>query len=43
MRIRDLLAHEHGPQAEPSENEALHYLAAFSILARWIDRATLET
>jgi hypothetical protein len=35
--IRNVLAHEYGPIAEPPEEEALHYLAAFSILARWID------
>lgn len=40
--IRNVLAHEYGPLAEPPEEEALHYLAAFSILARWIDQATVE-
>jgi hypothetical protein len=40
--IRNVLAHEYGPIAEPPEEEALHYLAAFSILARWIDQATVE-
>jgi hypothetical protein len=39
--IRNVLSHEYGPIAEPPEEEALHYLAAFSILARWIDQATV--
>ena len=41
--IRNVLAHEYGPLAEPPEDEALHYLAAFSVLARWIDQATVES
>jgi hypothetical protein len=40
--IRNVLAHEYGPLAEPPEDEALHYLAAFSVLARWIDQASVE-
>jgi hypothetical protein len=40
--IRNVLVHEYGTLAEPPEEEALHYLAAFSILARWIDQATVE-
>lgn len=40
--IRNVLAHEYGTLAEPPEEEALHYLAAFSVLARWIDQATVE-
>lgn len=35
--IRNVLNHEAGDLASPSEMEALEYLAAFSILARWID------
>jgi uncharacterized protein (TIGR02391 family) len=42
MGIRNVLAHEYGPQADPPEEVALHYLAAFSTLARWIDQATVE-
>lgn len=40
--IRNVLAHEYGPIAEPPEEEALHYLAAFSVLARWIDQASVQ-
>jgi hypothetical protein len=40
--IRNVLAHEYGKPAEPPEDEPLEYLAAFSILARWIDQATVE-
>jgi hypothetical protein len=40
--IRNVLAHEYGSLSEPPEDEALHYLAAFSVLARWIDQATVE-
>lgn len=40
--IRNVLAHEYGTLAEPPEEEALHYLAAFSVLARWIDQAAAE-
>jgi hypothetical protein len=40
--IRNVLAHEYGQLAEPPEEEALHYLAAFSALARWIDKAKVE-
>ncbi|MFF7341981.1 TIGR02391 family protein [Streptomyces sp. NPDC008163] len=39
--IRNPIAHEAGDELE--ENEALEQLAAFSILARWIDTATVET
>lgn len=39
--IRNVLAHEYGALAEPPEEEALHYLASFSVLARWVDRATV--
>lgn len=42
MAIRNVLAHEYGQLAEPPEFEALHYLAAFSVLAKWIDQATVE-
>ncbi|MFI6850654.1 TIGR02391 family protein [Kitasatospora sp. NBC_00085] len=38
--IRNPLAHE--DEIELEENEALEYLAAFSILARWVDKATVE-
>ncbi|MBD3550850.1 TIGR02391 family protein [Streptomyces sp. SP18CM02] len=38
--IRNPIAHEAGDELE--ENEALEQLAAFSILARWIDTATVE-
>lgn len=38
--IRNPIAHEAGDELE--ENEALEQLAAFSILARWIDMATVE-
>jgi hypothetical protein len=40
--IRNVLAHEYGQLAEPPEEEALHYLAAFSVLARWIEKATVQ-
>jgi hypothetical protein len=39
MAIRNVLAHEYGDAAEPPELEALEYLAAFSVLARWVDEA----
>ena len=39
--IRNVLAHEHGELSEPSEQEALEYLATFSVLARWIEKAEL--
>jgi hypothetical protein len=39
MTIRNVLAHEFGQLAEPPEHVALEYLAAFSVLARWIDSA----
>lgn len=42
MAIRNVLAHEYGPLAEPPEEEALHYLAAFSILARWVEKSTVQ-
>lgn len=38
MRVRNLYTHGH----EPSEQEALEALAALSLLARWIDAATVE-
>jgi hypothetical protein len=40
--IRNVLAHEYGQLAEPPQEEALHYLAAFSTLARWIEKAKVE-
>ncbi|WP_369778329.1 TIGR02391 family protein [Streptomyces sp. R33] len=40
--IRNPNSHEDGLPELP-ENEALEQLAAFSVLARWIDRATVET
>jgi Protein of unknown function (Hypoth_ymh) len=40
--IRNVLAHEYGGLADPPEEEALHYLAAFSVLARWIEQAAVE-
>ena len=39
--IRNPNAHDEGD--EPGEPEALEQLAAFSILARWVDVATVET
>lgn len=39
--IRNPIAHE--IDEELNENEALEQLAAFSILARWVDAATVET
>lgn len=39
--VRNPISHEYD-EAELDEDEALESLAAFSILARWIDRATLE-
>ncbi|MFJ7201633.1 MULTISPECIES: TIGR02391 family protein [unclassified Streptomyces] len=38
--IRNPIAHEQGDELE--ENEALEQLAAFSLLAKWIDGATVE-
>jgi hypothetical protein len=38
--IRNPLAHD--VDDEPSEHEALEQLAAFSILARWVESAELE-
>lgn len=38
--IRNPIAHEEGDELD--ENEALEQLAAFSILARWIEKATVE-
>lgn len=38
--IRNPAAHEHGDDWE--EQTALEYLAAFSVLARWIDTAKVE-
>ncbi|MFF1414214.1 TIGR02391 family protein [Streptomyces sp. NPDC058289] len=40
--IRNPNSHEDG-LAELAENEALEQLAAFSVLARWVDSATVET
>jgi uncharacterized protein (TIGR02391 family) len=42
MAIRNVLNHEAGPAADPPEQEALEYLAAFSVLARWIERADVQ-
>lgn len=39
--IRNPLAHE--ADQEMSEQQALEYLAALSVLARWVDGSTLET
>ncbi len=39
LAIRNVLAHEHGERAEPAQQQALEYLASFSVLARWIDAA----
>lgn len=39
--IRNPIAHE--VDEELDENEALEQLAAFSILARWVDAAAVET
>ncbi len=41
LAIRNVLAHEHGEQAEPAQQDALEYLACFSVLARWIDSASV--
>lgn len=41
MAIRNVLVHEHGPRAEPSRDKALEYLAAFSILATWIEESSV--
>jgi uncharacterized protein (TIGR02391 family) len=38
--IRNPAAHEHGPDWD--EQKALEYLAALSILARWIDECTVQ-
>jgi uncharacterized protein (TIGR02391 family) len=40
--IRNVLTHEYGEEAEPSEQSALEYLAAFSVLARWIEQAEVQ-
>ncbi|WP_405691248.1 TIGR02391 family protein [Streptomyces sp. NBC_00057] len=40
MAIRNPIAHEQGDELE--ENEALEQLAAFSLLAKWIDDATVD-
>ena len=40
--IRNVIAHEHGDLSDPPESEALEYLASFSALARWIDKAQVE-
>lgn len=41
--IRNPLAHRPHDELELTEAEALESLAAFSLLARWIDRAQVET
>jgi hypothetical protein len=42
--VRNPLAHEApGNGGTITEHEALETLAAFSLLARWIDSATVET
>ncbi len=38
--IRNPLAHE--AEQEMSEQQALEYLAALSVLARWVDDSTVE-
>ena len=38
--IRNPLSHE--AEQELSEQEALEYLAALSVLARWVDRSEVE-
>jgi hypothetical protein len=38
--LRNPAAHEHGPEWD--EQRALEYLAAFSILARWIDECRVK-
>ena len=38
--IRNPLSHE--AENELSEHEALEYLAALSVLARWVDQSTVE-
>lgn len=40
--VRNPLAHEEPGHSGMSEPEALEALAAFSLLARWIDRATVQ-
>jgi uncharacterized protein (TIGR02391 family) len=42
MALRNVLAHEYGDMADPPEHLALEYLAAFSVLARWIESAEVE-
>lgn len=42
MAIRNVLNHEYGPVADPPQQEALEYLAALSVLARWIERADVQ-
>ena len=39
LRIRNLLAHPDHSESTLTEQEALEYLAALSILARWVDEA----
>ncbi|CAD12002.1 hypothetical protein (fragment), partial (plasmid) [Streptomyces coelicolor A3(2)] len=41
VAIRNPIAHELGDELK--EHEALEQLAAFSLLARWVDDATVET
>lgn len=38
--IRNPLGHEYG--FDLTEQQALEYLAALSVLARWVDEATIE-
>jgi hypothetical protein len=42
MALRNVLGHEYGHMADPPEYLALEYLAAFSVLARWVESATVE-
>jgi uncharacterized protein (TIGR02391 family) len=42
LGIRNVLAHEFGGKAEPPESLALEYLAAFSLLANWVEQAEVE-
>ncbi|MFF8919054.1 TIGR02391 family protein [Streptomyces sp. NPDC015032] len=41
VAIRNPIAHELGDELK--EHEALEQLAAFSLLARWVDDSTVET
>jgi uncharacterized protein (TIGR02391 family) len=40
--VRNPLAHEHPGALDTTEQQALECLAAFSLLARWIDQATVQ-